>query len=356
MGDIIVPASQLIRFTSQVLGQSLPEDEAEIIAETLVDADLLGVESHGVSRLAGYLKRMEDGLIERKTRLTLVRETPTTALFDAANGWGQVAAVKALETAIEKALQYGTGFVGVKNSNHFGTASYFTRMATEKDCIGLAMTNASAIMVPFGSKEPSLGTNPISIAVPTGEGRNPVVLDMATSQVARGKIILAKKKGETIPAHWAITVNGEPTTDPVKALEGFVLPLGPKGSGLAIMIDILSGVLTGALFGKQIPKMYGDQSSQQLGHFFGVIHIEAFMDKTLFYQRMQEKVQETVNSAPMEGFDRVYMPGEIELSRKKVRLEKGIPLPKEIYLELKETGSRYGVDIEKFILSKEVKQ
>lgn len=348
MTEMLVNHEKLNDFCRAVLAQSLPGDEAKMVADNLIDAELLGVRSHGVSRLPDYLKRMEDGLVERQTKLTQTNETATTILYNAANGWGQVAGTQAMNDAIEKALDYGTGFAGVSDSNHFGTASYYARIAAKRGCIGIVMTNASAMMVPFGSKEPSLGTNPISIAVPTGEGKEPVLLDMATSNVARGKILLAKKKGQSIPEGWAITKDGKQTTDPIEALEGFVLPLGPKGSGLAIMVDILSGVLTGALFGKKIPRMYEDNEPQLIGHFFGAISVEAFMDASLFYQRIQEKVDETVNSAPAEGFDRVYMPGEIELDRKKQQENQGITLSEEIYKELTQAGVQYGVDINQY--------
>jgi LDH2 family malate/lactate/ureidoglycolate dehydrogenase len=349
MSNVVVPVEGLRKYCTAVFAKSLPESEAAVIADNLIDSDLLGVESHGVSRVPGYLKRMEQGLIERSTKITLISETPTTAMYDAGNGWGQVAGVKAMETAIEKAKAYGTAFVGVNNSNHFGTCSFYTRMAAAEGCIGIAMTNSSAMMVPFGALEASLGTNPLSIAVPAGKGKDPVVLDMATSHVARGKIIVAKTKGVQIPEGWAVTKDGEPTTDPIAALEGFLLPMGSKGSGLAIMVDILSGVLTGSLFGKRVPRMYEDPEPQNIGHFFGVIRVDAFMKLEEFEQRIQEKIDETVNSKPAKGFDRVYMPGEIETLKMKKQLAEGIALSPAIFRELEQTGKQYGVDVQSFI-------
>lgn len=344
-----VDAGQLKNYCTEVLAKSIPYDEAAIVADNLVEADLLGFYSHGVSKVTDYLKRMEDGLIEKETQITVVSETKTTAVFDANNGWGQVASVKAMDSAVDKALEYGTGFTGVKDSNHFGITSYYTKLAAERGCIGFATTNASGLMVPFGSKEPSLGTNPISFAIPVGEGKAPVVLDMSTGNTARGKITLANKMGKEIPQDWAITKDGKPTTSAAEALEGYLLPMGPKGSGLAIVVDILSGVLTGALFGSNVPRMYEDPEPQRLGHFFGAISIEAFMPIDLFYQRMEERVSQTVNSAPMEGFDRVYMPGEMEDERKQEQLKNGINLPEEIVAELRATGKNYGVEIEEFL-------
>lgn len=348
-----ISASDLHRFCSDVLKQSLPEEESEIIAETLVDADLRGVTSHGVQRMSGYLQRMEKGIIERKTEITVTQNNFATVLLDANNGWGQVAGVKAMNMAIQKAEQYGTSFVGVANSNHFGTASFYTRMVAERGFIGISMTNASPIMVPFGAKEPSLGPNPISIAIPAGENQRPIILDMSTSNVARGKIMVAKKNNEAIPEGWAITKDGKQTTNPHEAWEGFVLPMGPKGSGLAIIIDILSGVLTGSLFGKRMPRQYDDPYPQRLGHLFGAIKIESFGDPDLFYKHVQEKIEETISSEPSEGFDRVYMPGDLELQRKKEREETGIPISTEILNELKETGEKYGVDLKDYTQQKQ---
>jgi LDH2 family malate/lactate/ureidoglycolate dehydrogenase len=349
MSYVTVQVDGLKNYVTAVFAKSLPEQEAAIIADNLVDADLLGVESHGVSRVPGYLKRMEQGLIKRSTNISLISETPTTAMYNAGNGWGQVAGVKAMESAIEKAKTYGTAFVGVNNSNHFGTCSYYARMAAAEGCIGIIMTNTSAMMVPFGGLEPSLGTNPIAFGIPTGKGKDPVVLDMATSHVARGKILVAKTKGIEIPEGWAITKDGEPTTDPIAALEGFLLPMGSKGSGLAIMVDILSGVLTGALFGKRVPRMYEDAEPQNIGHFFGVIRVDAFIKLEEFEQRMQEKIDETVNSKPAKGFDRVYMPGEIEMMKMKKQLAEGIALSPAIFRELEQTGHQYGVDIKSYL-------
>jgi LDH2 family malate/lactate/ureidoglycolate dehydrogenase len=356
VGDITVSAKNLQQYTEAIFKQSLPEKESKIIAETLVDADLRGVSSHGVQRVAGYLKRMEEGIIERITNVQVVSDINATALLDANNGWGQVAAVKAMELAIEKAEEFGTAFVGVRNSNHFGTASFYARMAANKGVIGISMTNASPIMVPYGAKEPSLGANPISIAIPAGEGEEPIVLDMSTSNVARGKIMVAKKNRESIPDNWAITKNGKKTTNPDEAWEGYVLPMGPKGSGLAIMIDILSGILTGALFGKAIPRQYDDPYPQRLGHMFAAINIANFLDTDIFYQHIKEKVEETVSSQPSEGFERVLMPGDRGIANMKIRKEKGIPISKEIFNELVETGSKYGVDINQFISTRLVEK
>jgi LDH2 family malate/lactate/ureidoglycolate dehydrogenase len=325
------------------LGAGLPDGEAEVIADSLVAANLAGVHSHGVSRINDYLERMERGLITRATKIDVVRETATTALLDANNGWGQVASQRAVEVVVGKARDSGSAWVGVRNSNHYGTAAYWTSRIASEGMVGISSTNASPVMAPFGSRLASLGTNPISIAVPSGSG-TPVILDMATSIQARGKIILADKNGESIPEGWAITKDGRPTTDPREALEGSMLPAaGPKGSGLAIMLDVLTGVLTGARFGLGVPRMYEDPEPQQLGHIFAAINVEAMMPLGEFLARMSEKERETRESPPAEDFDQVLMPGDVELEKEEAHRSSGLPLSKEVYEELLSTARRYGV-------------
>ncbi|MFZ4452576.1 Ldh family oxidoreductase [Salibacterium aidingense] len=343
----IISAPSLKQFCEEVFAQRIPREEAARVADNLVEADLLGFSSHGVCKVSDYLQRLDKGLIENRTELKKVTESSTASVLDASNGWGQYASVEAME----KAKQYGTGVVGVRNSNHFGITSYYTMMAARKGCIGFASTNASGLMVPFGSREPSLGTNPISIAVPAGEGRDPIVLDMSTGNTARGKITLAKKTGDAIPEDWAVTKDGKRTSDPAEALEGYLLPMGPKGSGLAIMVDILSGVLTGALFGSGVPRMYEDPEPQYLGHLFGAIDVKAFMEESAFYEKIMERVAQTVESEPMGGFDRVYLPGEREQEKRRAQLEEGICLPHEIFAELKHMGEVHQVDISQFVKS-----
>jgi LDH2 family malate/lactate/ureidoglycolate dehydrogenase len=217
----------------------LPEQDAEVIADSLVHANLTGVHSHGVSKVNDYLTRLDKNLVTKETNISVVRESATTALLDAGNGWGQIVSQKAVEMAVEKAKQYGSSWIGVRNSNHYGTAAYWTSQIAAQGMIGISMTNTSPVMVPFGSKVPTLGTNPICIAVPSPSGK-PIMLDMATSNQARGKITLAAKIGKPIPSDWAITIDGQETTDPQEALKGSLLPFGgAKGSGLAMMVDIL---------------------------------------------------------------------------------------------------------------------
>ena len=331
-------------FCEEVLGAvGVPQNDARIVAASLVDADLSGMKSHGVTRLNDYLLRMEQGLMTPTTKIDNARETPSTALLDANDGWGQVVSERAVELVIEKAKEVGSAWVGVRNSNHNGTAAYWTVKIAREGMVGICSMNTSPVMAAHGSRRPTLGTNPLSIAVPSSSG-SPVVLDMATSKQARGKIILAAKNNDPIPEGWAITGEGLPTTDAKEALKGSVLPLGgPKGSGLAIMLDILTGVLTGAEFGAKMPRMYDDPQPQRVGHMFSAIFIEAFMPMTEFLSRMDEKELETRQGPPAPGFERVAMPGDGTHERMATHREDGIPLTAEVYADLLAAAERYDV-------------
>jgi LDH2 family malate/lactate/ureidoglycolate dehydrogenase len=331
-------------FCEEVLrAAGVPGNDARIVASSLVDADLSGMKSHGVTRLNDYLLRMEQSLMTPATKIDVLRETPSTALLDANDGWGQVASEKAVELVVEKAREVGSAWVGVRNSNHNGTAGYWTVKIAREGMVGICSMNTSPVMAAHGSRRPTLGTNPLSIAVPSSSGR-PVVLDMATSNQARGKIILAAKNNDPIPEGWAITNEGLPTTDAKEALKGSVLPLGgPKGSGLAIMLDILTGVLTGAEFGAKMPRMYDDPQPQRVGHMFSAISVEAFMPMTEFLSRIDEKERETRQGPPVPGFERVSMPGDGTHERMAMHREDGIPLTAEVYDDLLAAARRYGV-------------
>ncbi|PZE19681.1 Ldh family oxidoreductase [Paenibacillus xerothermodurans] len=342
--NIRVSPEHLTAFCTEVLiAAGIPDNDALLIADSLVHANLTGVHSHGVSKLNDYLLRLDQNLVTKETNITVVRESATTALLDAGNGWGQVVSQRAVDIAVEKAKQYGSSWVGVRNSNHYGTAAYWTAKIAAQGMIGISMTNTSPVMVPFGSKTPTLGTNPLCIAVPSSSGR-PIMLDMATSNQARGKITLASKLGKPIPKDWAITADGQETTDAHEALKGSLLPFGgAKGSGLAIMIDILTGVLTGSMFGASVPRFYDDPVPQDLGHMFAAIDIESMLPLDTFLERMDEKERETRESAPAQGFEQVYMPGDLEYLRAEQARKDGIQLSKEIYEELLSTARRYGV-------------
>ena len=324
----------------------VPADDAREIARHLIFADLRGVDTHGTSRLKIYLTRMEAGLVNRTPDIRILRETPVSALMDGDDGFGQVVARKATDLAIEKAKSTGMAVVGVNRSTHCGCMAYYTLLMAEAGLIGMAGTNAVANMPPFGGKAAFFGTNPFSMAAPVGNG-SPFVFDMATSVVAKGKIINAAREGKPIPEGWAIDKDGNPTTDSKKANEGLVLPMaGAKGSALAFMVEILSGVMTGALIGPDLPLMYADKGApQQVGHFFLAFRPDLFMDMDEFKQRMDETLARVRAVEPAPGFTQVYAPGDVELAKAEANSKAGIPVPPGMQKEFGELAERYGLGL-----------
>ncbi|GAB3466332.1 Ldh family oxidoreductase [Streptomonospora sediminis] len=324
----------------------LSESDAAAIADHLVEADLRGVDSHGVSRTAIYVHRLRLGLVATRPESRILTETPASALLDAGNGPGIVAADRAMRTASAKAAETGVGMVSVRNSNHCGMLAHYTGQAAREGLVALATTSAPAAMAPWGAKAPYFGTNPISYAVPTPGGRPDIVFDMATSHVAKGKIILAGKNGQQIPLGWAQDAQGRPTTDPATALEGTVLPLGgAKGSGLALLVEVLSALLSGANHGPHIPPLYdNDETPQGLGHFFLAMSPKVFLPEAEFTDRVGRLAAEMAALPAAEGFERVYLPGEPESERAAHRRANGIPLSAQVRAELRATAGELGVD------------
>lgn len=325
----------------------LPHEEAVISADNLVDADLSGVSSHGVSRMSIYLKRLEEKVVNPINKLEINRETAAIASINGANGMGASVSHEAMNLAIEKAKNTGISFITVNNSNHFGTAAYYTKMALEHNMIGFSATNGAARMTPWGGRKAFFGTNPFSVAIPAGK-RPPIIMDMATSVVARGKIILADKNNEKIPKGWALNEHGEMTMDPREALDGTVLPFGgPKGSAIALLIDILSGVLSSGSNSAQINDMYADfDNPSDIGHVFGAINIEMFTEIEDFKQQLDEVIRDIKSIPPAEGVEEVFLPGEIELRKREKNLKDGIPLIDSVYQDLVKEGSKYGIRLD----------
>nr|WP_106783038.1 Ldh family oxidoreductase [Lysinibacillus timonensis] len=347
MTKIVIEKDVLSSLCIDIFSCRVPQQEAEIIVDNLIEANLTGVSSHGVTKVFDYLVRQEKQLISASTEITVEQDQITTFTWNANNGWGAVVGKKAMQECIERAKIYGVSFGAVNHSNHFGIASYYSKMAAKENMIGFAFTNSSSLMVPYGGKTPSLGTNPVCISVPTGTDVF-VTLDMSTGMTARGRINLAQKLNQKIPNNWAITVDGKETTDPTEALKGYILPMGAKGSGLAIMVDIITGVLTGANFGKGVPRQYEEDIPQNLGHLFGVIDISKFIDLDEFYKNMEERIAQIVHSEPMDGFDRVMYPGQIEHEKKLEQLKHGIELDREIYVELITLAKKYHVNVDEY--------
>ncbi|WP_164553236.1 Ldh family oxidoreductase [Brevibacillus marinus] len=347
MDQIVVRVDKqdLEQFVTQVfLGVGLDEQQSAIIARHLVLANLRGVDSHGVGRVEIYTRRLESGLVNKRFEAKVERESPASVLLDGANGSGIVLATKGIERAVDKAKQAGLAVVGIKNSNHCGMLADYTMYAARQDCIALAFTNAPANMAPWGGRERFFGTNPFSYAVPAGDEPD-VVFDMATSVVSRGKIIIAEKNRQRIPLGWAISKEGKPTTDPSEALAGLVLPVGEhKGYGIALLVETLSALFTGAAFGPHIGDLYQDFSRpQNVGQCFLVMRADLFMSLQEFKSRMDQMIRQIREIPLMEGVERIYLPGEIELEKTKEREANGIPLSLEIVDELVRVGKRYGV-------------
>jgi LDH2 family malate/lactate/ureidoglycolate dehydrogenase len=324
------------------------KENSEAVAESLIQADLRGVDSHGVVRTAIYIERIEKNMMDPFAEPEIESEDFATVLLNGNNNIGAVVGKKAVEIALEKAKERGAAIVGVKGSNHFGTGAYYALKAIEKNMILLVMSNASQTMPPTGGKRPFIGTNPLCIGVPAGN-EDPFLLDMATSVVARGKIIVASQKGEGIPLGWAVDKDGIPTTNAEAALGGAVLPVGgPKGYAISMFIDILAGVLTGAGFGKYVNNMYENwEEPQNVGHIFIAIDINRFIPIELFKERMDRYISEIKAEPKADGVEEILIPGELEFRRTLERKQNGIELPAKVVKELDEIGKRYSVDITK---------
>jgi len=326
----------------------MPLDDADLSARQLVSADLRGVESHGVVRMGIYLERLQHGVIAAHPQMSIARETRSTAVFDGGNGMGQVAGQRAMELAVAKAREHGEPtFVSVRNSNHFGAAAWFADIAAQSEMIGLAFTIGGINhMVPWGGAEAMLGNNPFAVAFPL-RGDDTMMLDMACSVAARGKILVAAKEGRAIPADWAVNRDGQPTTDAVEALAGFVAPVGgPKGYALTLTIGLLSTMLSGAYFGSEVTHMYDDfEHPQNIGHLFGVLPITAFEDLDTYFARMDKAAADIRGVRRAPGVEQVWLPGHREASLARERSAHGIPVGQETWRELSDLGRAHGVAV-----------
>ncbi|QOY34241.1 Ldh family oxidoreductase [Anaerobacillus isosaccharinicus] len=345
-----IKSEHLKSFVSEIFKSvGLTQQNSEIVADSLVSANLRGVDSHGVTRIPIYVKRLRSGAVNPNPNVKIIEESDATLLLDGDNGMGQIVGTKAIELGVKKAKQNGAVYIGVKHSTHFGTGAYFIEQAIKYDLIAYAMSNAPSTMAPWGGFQPYFGTNPYAFGIPAGKNK-PIIFDMATSVVARGKIISSEAKGEDIPLGWAIDKYGRPTTNAKEALEGSVLPFGgPKGYAISLMIDVMSGVLTGAGFGPHVNNIYGDfDKSQNVGHFFQLIDINRFMSPDQFKERVDMMIDEIKTAPKAEGVEEILLPGEIELNIEKDRLQNGINLGREVYESIKEVGLEVGVDIETY--------
>ena len=326
----------------------VPDADAETVAEVLVEADLRGVESHGTTRVAGYVSMITGGLLNPKPTVELVRDTPSTAMLEGDRAFGIVVAARAMRLAIGKAARAGVACVTARNVTHTGMVGFYPMLAARAGMIGVAMNNGPAILPPFGGRTPTVATNPFSVAVPAG-AEQPIVLDMATSIVAGGKLRLAAKKGLPIPEGWALDRNGAPTTDPGEALfHGFLQWAGGyKGFGLATVVEVLSGVLSGGLFGRDVPTMreFG-RDPLITSAFFMAINVETFMPLAEFGARVDRLIGQVKSSAPAPGVEELFVAGELEFRRKAERSRDGIPLSDIVCRELERLAAEHGIRCE----------
>ncbi|MEI8074465.1 MAG: Ldh family oxidoreductase [Bacteroidota bacterium] len=332
--------------------------DATTAATVLISADLRGIDSHGVARLSGYLRLWEAGRVNPKPNIRVVYETPSTAVVDGDAGLGLVVAPFAMQVAIDKAKQVGTGWVSVKNSNHFGIAGAHAMMALKEDMIGMAMTNASALVAPTFSNERMLGTNPIAVAIPANE-QPAFVSDFATTTAANGKLEILQRKNADMPLGWAQDKDGNPSIDAnIIRKQGALLPLGSdrehgshKGYALGSIVDIFSAVLSGASYGPWAPPfpayvpMPENQPGQGLGHFFGAMRVDAFRPAEEFKDHMDNWINRFRNARPSEGNDKVLIPGDPEREMEAIRIKDGIPLVEAVELDLQELAEKFGLKL-----------
>ena len=352
----MIDFKDLLEFTKNVfLKIGCSENDAQLASEVLIAADLRGIDSHGVARLSGYVRLWERGRVNATPNIRIVHETPSTAVVDADGALGLVSAPFAMKVAIEKAEKVGTGWVSIKNSNHFGIAGYHAMMALEKDMIGMAMTNASPLVAPTHSTERMLGTNPIAVAIPA-KNQPPFVADFATTTAANGKLEILQRKAELAPVGWIQDKTGGSSINPNELKSGgALLPLGSdrehgshKGYCLGSIVDIFSAVLSGANYGPWVPPFVAflepptDPVGQGIGHFVGAMRVDAFRPADEFKAHMDNWISRFRNATPIEGKE-VLIPGDPERIMEAIRMKEGIPLLEAVKKDLKEMAEKLDV-------------
>lgn len=356
--QMLINETSLRKFTTEVfLAMGCSTEHAALAADVLLRADLRGIDSHGVARLTGYVRLWQKGRINTTPNVRVVHETPSTATVDGDAGLGLIVAPYAMQVAIKKAKEVGSGWVAVRNSNHFGIAGYHALMAVEQNMIGFAVTNASPLVVPTFSNERMLGTNPICYAFPAGE-YPPVVIDMATSAAANGKLEIAQRSGSQVPEGWIQNKDGSDTTDPFALKSGGgLLPLGSdrehgshKGFGLGSVVDILSGVLSGANYGPWVPPFVAflepsdNPVGTGIGHFVGAMRVDGFRPVEEFKNHMDNWINRFKSASTIDPDQKVIIPGEPELEAEINRRANGIPLVDAVVNDLNEVAKKLDID------------
>ncbi|HVM89549.1 MAG TPA: Ldh family oxidoreductase [Puia sp.] len=356
----LISYQKLLSFTEQIFIKiGCSDNDAATAARVLLSADLRGIDSHGVARLTGYVRLWEAKRANTKPDIKIIHETPSTAVVNGDGGLGLVVAPFAMQVAIEKAKNVGTGWVSVLHSNHFGIAGSHAMKALEHDMIGIAMTNASALVAPTFSVERLLGTNPICVAVPAGV-EPPFVADLATTTAANGKLEILQRKNQMAPVGWIQDKNGNISTNPHELKSGgALLPLGGdrehgshKGYALGAVVDIFSAILSGANYGPWVPPfpayvvMPENMPGKGIGHFFGAMRIDAFRPAAEFKKNMDQWIQRFRTAKPVEGQEQVLIPGDPEREFESERMQRGIPLLHAVLEDLEFLGEKFNVEFE----------
>lgn len=336
---------RLLDFATAVYtGAGLPEADARLVADTLVQADLWGHQSHGVLRLGWYYERVRNGVMKPVTEPEFVIDGGAIALIDGHDGVGHVLSVLATNEAVKRAKAHGIGAVAVRNSNHFGTCMYYTLMGAREGCMMLLTSNGGPAMAPWGGMKKIIGTNPWSVATPAGR-HAPFVADMANTGVARGKIYLARQKRQPIPLGWALNAAGAPTTDPQEAIDGIILPMAEhKGYAIAMMVDVLSGVLTGSGFLSQVHSPYKTAEKSNCGHLFIALDIAKLQPLEAFNARMEQYIAEVKSVPRAQGFDEIFYPGEMEARNDARNRADGIAFPDDTLTDLARIAKLTGLE------------
>jgi len=343
-----VPFEALRNFCKEAYRKvGVPEAEAEIVSDFLARSDLRGVETHGVTRLPIYIQRLQKGYVRKEGKITVVKDKGPTAFLEAHGSMGHIAAYRGMEKAIEKAEEFGIGWVSVKDSGHFGVAGLFPMMALKKDFIGYVVSNSAPMMFPWGGRERIIGNNPLAYALPADQYQ-PVVLDFSLSVVSAGKLILCRKKGEKIPLGWAFDKNGLPTEDPYEGYEGggSLAPVGGhKGYGLVLVHEMLTAVLTGGKWTRTIRSLYEEDKSGIQGtcHTFMALDPDCFIGREAFKKNMDAYIKSIKESARAEGVEEILVPGEPEYRTELCLLKEGIPLAPNTVKELTALAASLGI-------------
>ncbi len=335
----------LHKAVSEVFGAcGMNTDDAHLLADTLVTADLRGIHSHGVIRVPDYVKKLQEEGVDPRGKPLIAKDSGVALVIDGGNSMGQIGSTFAMKQAIERAQTHNLALAAVRGSNHCGAMSYYTVIALPHDMIGIAATNALPTMAPWGGIDKILGINPLSVAIPASR-EHPIVFDAAFSYSSHGKIRVYNQKGLSIPDTWAFDSKGHPTTDPAEAIPGLLQPIGGyKGTGLALLTGILSSLLSGASYGTELGNMVDGPKPGQDGHFYLALKISAFIEPQSFKERVDKIIAEIHASALAPGHDRVYYPGEMEALIEDRYRQEGIPLNTVTLKDIAETAKHLGVD------------